>query len=102
MNLLHPGEVPDSMQELVETQRGILMESVISGHDALLERYLEGETISPAELEGVLAPVLVERTVMPILCCAAEQDRGVAELLDIIAAYAPSPAYARKQVMNDK
>ena len=58
MNLLHPGEVPDSMQELVETQRGILMESVISGDDALLERYLEGETISPAELERVLTPVL--------------------------------------------
>ena len=36
VNLLHPGEVPDSMQELVETQRGILMESVISGDDALL------------------------------------------------------------------
>ncbi len=57
VNLLHPDEVPDSMQELVETQRGILMESVISGDDALLERYLEGETISPAELERVLTPV---------------------------------------------
>ncbi len=102
VNLLHPGEVPDSMQELVETQRGILMESVISGDDALLERYLEGEIISPAELERVLTPVLVERTVMPILCCAAEQDRGVAELLDTIAAYAPSPAYARKQIVNDQ
>jgi elongation factor G len=102
VNLLHPGEVPDAMQELVETQRGLLMESVISGDDALLERYLEGETIPPAELERVLTPVLAERSVMPILCCAAEQDMGVAELLDIIAAYAPSPAYARKQVMNDQ
>jgi elongation factor G len=102
VHLLHPGEVPDSMQELVETQRGILMESVISGDDALLERYLEGETIPPAELERVLTPVLVEKSVMPILCCAAEQERGVAELLDIIAAYAPSPAYARKQVMDDQ
>ena len=102
VNLLHPDEVPGAMQDIVETQRGILMESVISGDDALLERYLEGETISPAELERVLTPVLVERTVMPILCCAAEQDRGVAELLDIIAAYAPSPAYARKQVINDQ
>ncbi len=73
VNLLHPGEVPDTMQESVETQRGVLMESLISGDDALLERYLEGETISSAELERVFTPVLVERTVIPILCCAAEQ-----------------------------
>jgi elongation factor G len=102
VNLLHPGEVPDSMQDLVETQRGVLMESVISGDDTLLERYLEGETIPPAELERVVTPVLVEKTMIPILCCAAEQDRGVAELLDIIATYAPSPAYARKQILNDQ
>jgi len=102
MNLLHPGEVPDTMQESVETQRGVLMESLISGDDALLERYLDGETIAPTELERVFTPVLVERTVIPILCCAAEQDRGVAELLDIIAAYGPSPAYARKQRLNDQ
>ena len=102
VNLLHPGEVPDTMQESVETHRGVLMESLISGDDALLERYLEGETISPAELERVFTPVLIERTVIPILCCASEQDRGVAELLDIIAAYGPSPTYARKQTLNDQ
>jgi len=100
VNLLHPGEVSDTMQEVVETQRGILMESLISGDDTLLERYLEGETILPAELERVFTPVLIERTVVPILCCAAEQDKGVSELLDIIAAYAPSPASARKQITN--
>lgn len=103
VNLLHPGdEVPDSMQELVETQRGVLMESLISGDDTLLERYLEGETIPPAELERVFTPVLAERTVVPILCCTTEQDRGLSELLDIIATYAPSPAYAKKQILADQ
>lgn len=100
VNLLHPSEVPDTMQESVEMQRGVLMESLISGDDTLLERYLEGEIISPAELESVFTPVLVEKTIVPILCCAAEQDRGVTELLDIIAAYGPSPAYAQKQTLN--
>ncbi len=102
VNLLYPGEVSESMQESVETHRGVLIESLISGDDALLERYLEGETISPADLEQVFTPVLVDKTVIPILCCAAEQDRGVAELLDIIAAYGPSPAYARKQLLHDQ
>jgi elongation factor G len=102
VNLLHPNDVPPTMQEAVETQRGVLMESLISGDDTLLERYLEGETISPAELERVFTPALVERTIIPILCCAVEQDRGVTELLDIIAAYGPSPASARKQLLNSQ
>ncbi len=100
VNLLGANAGPEAMQEQIEEQRGVLMESVISGDDAMLERYLEGETIAPAELERVLAPVLAERAVIPIVCCAAEQDRGVAELLDMIAAYAPSPAYAHKQVLD--
>jgi elongation factor G len=102
VNLLSATAVPDAMQESVEEQRGVLMESIISGDDALLERYLEGETITPAELERVLTPVLAERTVIPILCCAAEQDKGVTELLDMIATYAPSPAYAKKQVLDEQ
>lgn len=101
VNLLHPHNVPESMQEVVEAQRGVLMESLISGDDALLERYLEGESIAPAELERVFSPVLAERTIIPILCCAAEQDKGVQELLDIIASYAPSPACVKKYICND-
>ena len=102
VNLLHASDVPTTMQEAVETQRGVLMESLISGDDMLLERYLEGETISPAELERVFTPVLVERTIIPILCCAVEQDVGITELLDIVAAYGPSPACARKHLLNSK
>ncbi len=102
VNLLGASAGPEAMQEQIEEQRGVLMESVISGDDAMLERYLEGETITPAELERVLAPVLAERAVIPIVCCAAEQDRGVAELLDMIAAYAPSPAFAHKQVVDEQ
>lgn len=102
VNLLHPGDVPDAMQEQVETQRGVLMETLIAGDDALLERYLEGETILPAELERVFTPALAERTVVPILCCAPEQDRGVSELLDILAAYVPSPAYAKRQILTSE
>lgn len=100
INLLNPQAVPDTMQAQVDEQRGMLMESVISGDDALLERYLEGETIAPAELERVVTPVLVEKTVIPVVCCAAEQDRGVTEILDLIATYAPSPLYARKQAVS--
>jgi elongation factor G len=57
VNLLHPERVPDALQDDVEVRRGDLMESVISGDDDLLERYLEGEEIAPEELEQVLTQV---------------------------------------------
>ena len=101
INLLHPGHIPSDMAESVEERRGTLMESVISGDDALLERYLEGETISQDELERVFVQVLVDRSIVPILCCAAEADQGVTEILDFLASYAPSPDYAAKEVVGD-
>jgi elongation factor G len=101
VNLLHPERVPEALQDDVEEGRGELMESVISGDDDLLERYLDGEEIAPAELEQVFTKVLVDGSIVPILCCAAEQDKGLGELLDILAGYAPGPAYAKKQVIGE-
>ena len=101
INLLHPGDIPSDMADTVEEHRGTLMESVISGDDSLLERYLEGETISQQELERVFVEVLVDRSIVPILCCAAETDQGVSEVMDFIASYAPSPDYAAKEVVGD-
>jgi elongation factor G len=101
VNLLHSERVPEALQDDVEERRGELMESVISGDDDLLERYLDGEEIAPAELEQVFTKVLVDGSIVPILCCAAEQDKGVGELLDILAGYAPGPAYAKKQVIGE-
>lgn len=101
INLLQPSGVSDDLKDTVEEQRGTLMETVISGDDALLERYLEGEVIPVDDLERVFTQVLADRALFPILCCSAEQDKGISELLDIIAGFAPSPAYASKQVVSD-
>jgi len=101
VNLLHSGEVPGNLADTVEEQRAVLMESVISGDDALLERYLEGEAIPQEELERVFVQVLVDRSIVPILCCAAEADQGITEIMDFIAGYAPSPDYAAKEVVGD-
>ena len=101
VNLLHPGDIPSNLADTIEGQRGVLMESVISGDDALLERYLEGETIPQEELEQVFVQVLVDRSIVPILCCAAESDQGITEIMDFIAGYAPSPGYAMKEVLGD-
>ena len=101
VNLLHPENVPGDLEDTVEERRAELMESVISGDDDMLERYLSDEEIAPEELESVFTQVLVDGSIVPILCCASETDTGIAELMDILTAYAPSPAYAKKQVVAE-
>lgn len=100
VNLLHPENIPSDLEDTVEERRGELIESVISGDDDMLERYLEGEEIAPEELEAIFTKVLVDGSILPVLCCASEADTGVSDVMDILTVYGPSPAYAKKQVMG--
>ena len=48
-------------------------------------------TSSDDELDAALPKAIAAGTVIPIFCTSAKKDIGVAELLDAIATYAPSP-----------
>ncbi len=69
-----------------------LMEAVVESNDALMERYLGGEEIPLAELDSQLASAVRARDVFPVLFVSSFKDVGVAELLDVLARYAPSAA----------
>lgn len=77
-----------------------LMESVIEADDALMEKYLGGEEVTPEQMAGVFVKALVSGTITPIVFTDARHEVGVKELLDIIAQYAPSPADAALPVLK--
>jgi elongation factor G len=68
-----------------------LVESIVEVDEALMERYLGDEAISPEELAGAFTKALVGGTVVPILFTSARKEIGVAELMDVLAAFSPSP-----------
>jgi len=68
-----------------------LMESVIEVDDALMEKYLGGEEVTPEQMAGVFVKALVAGTIVPIVFTDARHEVGVKELLDMIVQYAPSP-----------
>ena len=78
----------------VAAAHGELVESVIEADEALMERYLGDEPITPDELASAFTKALVAGTVIPILFTSARKEIGVEEVLDCIARYAPSPAQA--------
>ncbi len=68
-----------------------LKEYVCGTSDELTERYLEGKEISPEEIRERLAALTAAGEACPALRGSAIQGRGIAELLDAMAAYLPGP-----------
>ncbi|GAB6905524.1 Elongation factor G [Desulfosarcina cetonica] len=84
-------DIPADMQDTVETERETLIENVAEADDALIERYLEGETISNQELRDTLKKGILSRTFAPVLCGSATHDIGIDLLMDFINTCLPSP-----------
>jgi elongation factor G len=79
-----------------------LIESVIEADDALMESYLAGEQISADKIAAVFVDALKAGTLIPVVFTDARREIGVAELLDILVNYTPSPAQATPpQLKND-
>src|SRR4029078_3136021 len=86
------GEIPDEMADLEHQVHDNLVEGIVVADDALMERYLEGETIEPKELEETLAKGVAEAQVFPVVCGAATKLIGVDRLAQLICEIGPSPS----------
>src|SRR5205085_9950786 len=58
----------------------------------LMEKYLEGEELSDAEIEAALRKGTREGSVVPVFVGSAFKNIGIRELTSMIARHVPSPA----------
>ncbi len=84
-------DIPSDMQSLVDDEREKLVENIAEADDTLLERYLEGETISDDELKEALKKGTLSRIFSPVLCASAIKAIGIDLLMDFIVNCMPSP-----------
>ncbi|MBF0296651.1 MAG: elongation factor G [Magnetococcales bacterium] len=84
-------EVPDSMLDKVNELREFMLETALEQDDALMERYLEGGTITEAELRACIRKGVLTNSFVPVMCGSAFKNKGVQALLDAVVAYFPSP-----------
>lgn len=84
-------EIPSELSAEVESARTQLVEAVAESDDTLIERYLEGEELSSAELRCGLHAVVCDREFLPIYCGSGLHGTGVELLLDSIIELLPSP-----------
>jgi elongation factor G len=85
------GEIPAELQKKAEAFHTALVETVAENDDEMLHKFLEGETISPAELRASLRRSTIALKVFPVVVGTAFKNKGVQPLLDAVVDYLPSP-----------
>ena len=85
-------EIPEDLKESALEYREKLLEGVAEFDDGLLEKFLEGNEISPDEIRAALRKATIALKAVPVLCGSAYKYKGVQQLLDSVLHYLPAPA----------
>ena len=93
--------IPESISDLEHRVREQLVEGIVVGDDALMERYLDGEIPDPEQLEAALAKGVTSGTVFPVVCASALTGVGVDRIAALLAELAPSPIESPMVVINE-
>ncbi|WP_315502986.1 elongation factor G [Actinomyces radicidentis] len=84
-------EVPAELQAKAEELRSELVETVAEADDELMEKYLEGEELTVAELKRGIRKLTIAGEAFPVLAGSAFKNKGVQPMLDAVLDYLPSP-----------
>jgi elongation factor G len=85
-------EIPAEMKEESEKYHANMVEKIVEFDDALMERYLNGETkFSAEELKKTLRKGVLQCKIFPVLCASSYKNKGVQPMLDAVCEFLPSP-----------
>ncbi|WP_294974121.1 elongation factor G [uncultured Leuconostoc sp.] len=94
-------DIPAELKDLAEEKRNTLIEAVADVDDDLMEKYLEGEDISVAELKAAVRRATLALQFYPVLAGSAYKDKGVQMMLDAVVDYLPGPLDVKAYIAND-
>jgi elongation factor G len=84
-------EVPPELVELAKEYREKMLEAVAEHDEQVLERYLNGQSLTEEEIKRAIRAGTIALKVTPVLCGAAFKNKGVQQLLDGVVDFLPSP-----------
>jgi elongation factor G len=87
-----PESIPEGMAEVAAAYREKLLDSVVETDEELMERYLDGQELGPAEVARALKEAVTRGEVFPVACGVATKNLGTRALLDLLVEGVPSPA----------
>ena len=84
-------EIPASMADQVAEYREKLLEGLSDADDEIMERYLEGEELTPEMIKAGIRRATIAGKINPVLCGSAFKNKGIQPMLDAVVDYLPSP-----------
>ena len=85
------GEIPADLKDQAEEYHDKLVEQCAELDEEIMEKYLEGEELTIAELKGALRKGTIAGEAIPCLCGTAYKNKGVQKLLDAVLEFMPAP-----------
>ncbi|BDF96313.1 MULTISPECIES: elongation factor G [Pseudoalteromonas] len=88
--------IPAELQDLAEEWRSNLVESAAEASEELMDKYLEGEDLSEAEIKAALRQRTLANEIVPVTCGSAFKNKGVQAVLDGVVEYMPAPTQVKQ------
>ena len=84
-------DIPEDMVDMANEYREKMIESISDYDEAIMEKFLEGEEITAAEIKAALRKACIANELIPVVCGSSFKNKGVQEVLDCVVDYLPSP-----------
>ena len=84
-------DIPADMKDQADEYRELLLETIATSDDELMEKYLGGEELTEDEVKRAIRKGTLAFDFVPILCGSAFKNKGVQPMLDAVVDFLPSP-----------
>jgi elongation factor G len=84
-------EIPADLIDKAKEYREKMLEAVAEFDDQVMEKYLNGQSLTEDEVRRVVRAGAITMKVIPVLCGSAFKNKGVQQLLDGVVDFLPSP-----------
>jgi len=84
-------EIPAELLPLAEEWHEKMIEAAAESNETLMNKYLEGETLSEEEIKKALRDRTIAGEIVPMMCGSAFKNKGVQAMLDGVIEYLPAP-----------
>lgn len=84
-------DVSPDLLPAAQEYRDKMIEAVAEFDEAVLEQYLNGDTLKPEDIKRAIRAGTNQMRMTPVLCGSAFKNKGVQPLLDAVVDFLPSP-----------
>jgi len=84
-------DIPGDMEDIITEWREKMIENIVEADDQVMEKYLEGQELTPQEVEETFIKGVKSGLLVPVVCGSATLNIGVPHLMNLIVQGLPAP-----------